>query len=172
MAGIKRQFDVARARDRLRRRMKTIVDETKAEIAPEMAETAKDIVGLMRRLVPFKSGKLRRSIDWSFGNPPPTKATGAFRPKPAKNSKGLRISIYAGDDEAFYARWVEFGTQPSVKGEKVQNAAGRKRKAGRTHPGTTAQPFFFPAWRLKKKDAKKAVAKAVRAAVKKATTVS
>ena len=49
----------------------------------------------------------------------------------------MTITIYAGDDKAFYARFVEFGT---VKMKAI--------------------PFFFPAYRTNKKRAKSRVRRA------------
>lgn len=39
--------------------------------------------------------------------------------------------------QAFYARFVEFGTAPRINGGKF---------AGTQHPGTAPQPFMRPAW--------------------------
>lgn len=163
------QFSVARARARIKRKLKAVTEAAMPAVTPVMAASANKITSMQRHLVPVDEGDLRNSIDWTFGEPPPTKATGAFRPKPGTSkADGSVVSIYAGDDEAFYARWVEFGTQPSKTGDKVTNASGRKRKALRTHPGTAAQPYFFPAWRAHRKAAGKAMRRAIGKAVREA----
>ncbi|MDZ4382805.1 MAG: HK97-gp10 family putative phage morphogenesis protein [Parvibaculum sp.] len=165
---IGKEFSVARSRAKVKRRLKAIVEAARPAITKEMASAASEVVTLMRRLVPVASGTLRDSIDWTYGNPPATRATGAFRPKGEVGDSRSVVSIYAGDDDAFYARFVEFGTQGGPAGKKVRDASGRKRKLRRTHPGTDAQPFFFPAWRAKRPEIKKRIRKAQRKAVKKA----
>jgi hypothetical protein len=69
----------------------------------------------------------------------------------------LIITIYAGSDEAFHARWVEFGTAPHLNGGRF---------AGSSHPGTAAQPFFYPSYRATRKRAKGRVTRAVNKAAK------
>lgn len=71
----------------------------------------------------------------------------------------MTITIYAGDEKAFYARWVEFGTAAHENGGRFQ---------GTDHPGTVAQPFFFPAYRAHKKTVIAGMRKAIRSAVKQA----
>lgn len=70
----------------------------------------------------------------------------------------LTLHVYAGNSEAFYARWIEFGTQARINGGQF---------AGTAHPGTSAQPFFFPAYRALRKPAKAAVRRAVNRSAKK-----
>lgn len=171
MASLGKEIGVALNGARLKRRLKAVTDLARPEVSAEMANSADDTVRLMRHLVAVDQGDARDSITWVHGNPPPTKATGAIRLPSGSSSDGERISIFAGNEKAYYVRWLEFGTRPSVKGERVRDANGRKHKAGRTHTGTTAQPFFFPAWRANRKNAKKAIAKAIRKAIRKAMDV-
>jgi HK97 gp10 family phage protein len=55
----------------------------------------------------------------------------------------LTATIYAGNDEAYYARWVEFGT---VK--------------------MAAQPFFYPSYRALRKKAKSNIKRSVTIAIR------
>ncbi|MCJ8138604.1 HK97-gp10 family putative phage morphogenesis protein [Falsirhodobacter halotolerans] len=142
-----------------------------------MEEGAQMIVDHMRQLAPKgRTGKLAQSIGWTWGDLPP----GTFMIDEVRSggNKGdqyatLRIKIYAGSKDAFYARFVEFGTAPGTKGDRVsgrendvnQSAAGRK--VYRTHPGTPAQPFFYPGWKAKKAEFRKLIRQRVRAAIKK-----
>jgi len=50
------------------------------------------------------------------------------------SGRATRWRVIAGDEKAFYARWVEFGTA-----------------AREGHPGTAPQPFFFVAYRALRK---------------------
>ncbi len=148
--------------------MRAIPTAMREAVKPAIEKSADEIVALAKSLVPVDQGPLRDSIGWTWGEAPKGSMVIA-------NSvgDGLTITIFAGNDEAFYARWVEFGTQSGRIGTRVQTdadgAKGRKkkgRKVNRTHPGTQAQPFFFPAFRLGRKRAvnriKRAVAKSVR----------
>ena len=158
--------------DRLKRQLASLPNSVRAAVDDAMAAQAKEMADSIERAAPVDDGDLRRSVGWCQGEPPPTSATGAFRLR-RKNmtarqgvlaDAGLLYSVYAGDDVAFYARWVEFGTAPGVRGQKTTGK--RSRKVRRTHPGSRAQPFFFPVVRGKKKLAKSRVARAARKAVK------
>ena len=93
-----------------------------------MEECAAEIVAEMKLLVPVDSGDLRDSINWTWGDVP----AGSFVIDEIRSGKNagqqyatLRIKIYAGSREAFYARFIEFGTKTGVR----------------------AQPFFFAAYK-------------------------
>jgi HK97 gp10 family phage protein len=83
----------------------------------------------------------------------------------------LLISVWAGNERAYYARWVEFGTQASTVGQRVadkrRKKTGATRIAKRSHSGTRAQPFFYPAYRAMKKTVTSRIQRAVNAAVRK-----
>lgn len=134
---------------RLQARMNAIPKKVRAAVKPAIEKSAQEIVSKAKALAPVDSGALRNSIDYAFGDGPATRATGAFRITTKAVDPELRVTVYAGDDDAYYARWVEFGTQ-----------------AHGGHPGAVAQPFFFPAWRLGAKLAtariRRAISKAVR----------
>jgi len=57
---------------------------------------------------------------------------------------GIVARIYVDD---FRAGWIEFGTQPHslTRGANVQK--GKGQSDGPQHPGSAAQPFFWPAIR-------------------------
>lgn len=138
----------------LKRKLIRLKEQTQNEIAPAMAQAAERCVDMMKRLVPVDDGKLRESIGWTFGDAP----NGAI--KVATYKQGiLTLTIYAGDEEAFYARFVEFGTRAHTQGGEF---------AGTEHPGTPAQPFFFVSYRASKKEMKRIIRKAISDAVKKA----
>lgn len=135
----------------------------------ELGVQAERLVGIMKNACPVNAdppprpGLLRDSIGWTFGSPPKTKATGAFRPQGSGN---FIASVYAGNDEAFYARWVEFGTQ-SHSLTKGADISRKKRQGGTQHPGSVAQPFFWPSYRLMRKTIKSTIRRKLTAAIKK-----
>lgn len=113
-----------------------------------MEEGAAEIVAEMKRLAPVESGKLRDSINWTWGDVP----AGSFTIADIRSGKNageqyatLRIKIYAGSREAYYARWQEFGTK--------------------NHP---AQPFFFVSWKAQRAKFRKRIRDAVKTAIKEA----
>jgi len=120
--------------DKLKRKFSALPEAMQAEIRKAQEAGAEDMAGMARRLVPHDSGALEASIGWTYGDPPTGSIGGGGGSKaPPSQATGTgtdRISVYAGDAKAYYARWVEFGTV--------------------ARPAT---PFFFPAYRaLKKKN--------------------
>lgn len=107
-----------------------------------MEQGAEELVAMMRRLAPVKSGQLRASIGWAWVEAP---AGAAVLAESETKSRGLRIVVYAGgdDDYAFYARFVEFGTK-----------------------NAKAHPFFFPAYRSLRKRIRSRVHREMKKAIK------
>lgn len=141
---------MAQLSPRLQARLARVPDVARAAAAQAMEEGAEEIVAEMKRLAPVKSGKLRASIGWTWGDVP----AGTFVIDEIRSGKNegdqyatLRIKIYAGSKEAFYARWQEFGTKD--------------------HP---ASPFFFPAWKKHRPKFRARIRTAVRKAIKEAMT--
>lgn len=129
-------------------------------IKPAMEDAAEKVCATMRSLVPVEQGNLRNSIGWTWGDAP----TGSL--SAGVDGSGMTLTIYAGNEVAYYARFVEFGTAAGRIGNTATNSKGRKRKVRRNHSGTKAQPFFFPSYRLHKKQMVAAMRKAIRSAVK------
>lgn len=123
----------------LQRRLEKLVPEAiENRIKQAMGQAAEQVCDDMRRLVPVVSGDLKRSIGWTFGDAP--KGTVALA---STQSRGLKVTIYAGGGEAFYARWIEFG-----------------RKSAPAHP------FFYPAYRANKRRIKSQITRALNKALK------
>lgn len=134
-------------RERLRRKLLALSPEIKKQIQPALERGAQEIADLAIHLVPVDTGALKNSIDWGYGEPPDSAVLTGGRKTSAnpQANDDLKISIWAGNDVAYYARWVEFGTRS----------------------GTKAQPFFFPAYRTLRKSVKNRIARAVKSAIKK-----
>ncbi|MEW9522373.1 HK97 gp10 family phage protein [Agrobacterium radiobacter] len=147
---------------RIQQRMMAIPKAVRDGVRPAMERAANDIVAIAKTLVPVDDGVLRDSIGWTWGKAP----AGSIALATAGSGE-LTITIFAGNDEAFYARFVEFGTAGGVLGQRRESGKkGKGKKFARTHPGSSAQPFFYPAYRLGKKRAvsqiKRAISKSVR----------
>lgn len=132
---------------RLRARLERVPDVARRAAAQAMEKGAQEIVEEMKRLVPVDSGDLRDSIGWTWGDVP----AGSFTIADIRSGKNkgdqyatLRIKIYAGNREAFYARFVEFGTRT----------------------GSPAQPFFYVSWKARKTEFRRNIRAAVRAAIR------
>ena len=113
-----------------------------------MEEGAQEIVDAMKKAAPLQTGDLRDSIGWTWGEVP----AGSFMIDEIRSGKNkgdqyatMRIKIYAGNREAFYARFQEFGT--------------------RSQP---AQPFFFPTWKRERAKFRRRIRERVRKRIKEA----
>jgi HK97 gp10 family phage protein len=140
----------AKALAKLRRIPVVVRADLKAAIRAE----AERVSEMQRRLVPEDSGDLKRSIKVAFGNV----ALASSANLAAGGGGGdpdLTATLLAGDRVAFYARMVEFGTAAHEQGGRFK---------GTTHPGTTAQPFFFGPFRANRARIKRKIGQAVRLA--------
>ena len=134
---------------RLRARLAKIPDTAREAAAAAMEEGAQEIVDAMKMAAPVQSGDLRDSIGWTWGEVP----AGSFMIDEIRSGKNagqqyatLRIKIYAGNREAFYARFIEFGTKTGVR----------------------AQPFFYVTWAKEKAKFRARVRAAIRKRIKEA----
>lgn len=111
--------------ERLKRRFARLPVKIKAQVREALDKSADELVAMQQRLVAVDDGDLRDSIHKRDGH------------------HELSIEVAAGNNKAFYAPFVEFGTvnQP-------------------------AQPFFFPSYRALRKRIKSRTSRAVRKAVK------
>lgn len=162
--------------DRLLAQINALAPAQIAAARESLAVGASEVAEAIRRAAPQgATGALKRSVGFSqFGDAPKTKASGAFRADaevdPAVRAAGLNVTVYAGDDEAYYARFVEFGTRGAPAG-KFQDAKGKTRTNKRAHPATPAQPFFYPSVRALKKRVKSRVVRNANRAAKAAAAL-
>lgn len=143
-------FSVARWRnkERVLNRIRTLPRYVKEEIRSAIAKEADSIAGDMRRAVPVHTQELRRSIIWQEG-----RVKGGFK----KGIEGDFVAtIHIAPAARFYAHLVEFGTAAHIQGGKFKGAH---------HPGTPAQPYFYPTIRAHKRLARQRIARAVKRAV-------
>ncbi|SFV33179.1 phage protein, HK97 gp10 family [Devosia crocina] len=144
--------------DRLKKKLRRLPGAVEAEIRKAMEQTANEVVAMAKSLVPVSpgGGTLRDSIGWTYGDAPVGAMT-LGKVKSGRASGDLVITVYAGGGDAFYARFVEFGTAPHLN---------KGRFAGSEHPGTAAQPFFYPSWRANRRKGRGRVSRAITKAAK------
>ena len=128
------------------------------KVKPALEKAAKRINALQKAAVPKDTGALALNISYSLGKAPQLSSSASFS-NAGKGSMGgdadLSAWIYAGTEDkrakGWYARFVEFGTAPHGN-----------------HPGTAAQPFFYPAIRLLRKPIVRNLQRAFNSAIKEA----
>lgn len=133
---------------KLKRKLRAVPQKVLDAVKGQMEAYAAQIVAEMKLLVPVETGALRDSIGWTWGDPP--KGSLAVANVRGRSVSGVFITIYAGtrdkklgDQDAFYARWQEFGTQ-----------------------NMPANPFFFVVWRANRRRVRGGINRAVRKALK------
>lgn len=114
-------------RRRLSIKLSRIKPEIARELAPAVEANARQVHEIQKRLAPKDDGDLIDSLD--------VYAVAGFQ--------GLKWRVTAGDEKAFYARMVEFGT-----------------------PRNAASPFFYPAYRAVRRALKSRMTRAIRKVVK------
>ena len=128
---------------------KAIIDEVRKELEKQATE----LVAMMRRLAPKDTGELANSIDWTWGQAP--KGSIAIGTVAASEGSALRITIYAGNESTVV----------------TNKTGGRFQKAKLQEFGTKnmpANPFFFPAYRSKRRKIRGALSRAVKRGIKNA----
>lgn len=145
--------------DRLKKRFAKMPANVRSATRQAIAQGADEIVAMQKRLAPVKSGDLRDSIVQTWG--------GQDRPAYASLRAGtgseraagdLSVTITAGNSRVRYAHLVEFGTAP--------HAQPNNPLVGYEHPGTQAQPFFFPPYRALRRRVKSRITRAMKKAIK------
>jgi len=145
--------------DRLSRKLALLPIVAQRKIRDAMEDGAREIVATMKSLVSVDSGDLRDSINWTWGSAPKGALTLATVRGSGVRTTGSEntITIYAGNAEAYYGRFVEFGTAAHTAGGMF---------AGATIPAIPASPFFFVSYRANRKRVKSKITRAVNKAAK------
>lgn len=147
--------------DKLKWKLANFSPAIQKRLQDAVLRSAEDVAESARNLAPVgKTGKLKASIKAVPGGIPHEeggqKVFGSTGTRVADNSV-VKATVYAGDRDAWYARIVEFGSAPHEAGGKFEGAQ---------HPGTAPKPFFFPAYRSRRKGAKSRISRAIREAIK------
>jgi HK97 gp10 family phage protein len=151
-------------RARLLAKMRALPVEVRSAIKQALARGADEITDMQKRLAPVSAtgshgnppGALRDSITQTWGG---DKARySSLAGTAGAGDPDLTVRISAGNSKVRYAHLVEFGTSPHPQGGKFK---------GTEHPGTAAQPFFYPAYRALRKRVKSRISRATNQAAKK-----
>jgi len=139
---------------RLNRRLNAIPQNVRAAVQPALLKAGNALADDMRALAPVDDGDLKESIAVTPGG----SSTPAYsQPGGRQVVPELQVLVTAGNTKVRYAHLVEFGTAPHEN---------RGLFEGTRHPGTKAEPFFWPAFRLHRKKLASAIKRAIRKAVK------
>ena len=123
--------------DKFNKRWKAIPKNARKNVRAAMEDAANDIVEEMWSRAPQgETLQLGASIGWTWGDAPAGTLT--IGKVGGQEYGAMRITIYAGGGEAFYARFQEFGTI-----------------------NMPANPFFFPVWRARRRRVKARISRAV-----------
>lgn len=135
-------------------RLAKIAKAAEDQTRKTLAEIAGRVVAAIRARAPWEH--LKPAIGWTFGIPP------KYAQVIAKAElNGIVVTIYVGDTNVRDAAWAEYGTKPRPQG-------GIFEGKGIMHPGTAAQPFFWPGWRATRNYARKMLRDQIKAAIRKA----
>ena len=124
-----------------------------------------------KKLVPVRTGKLRKTIRVSEQRPKGGALAVHVTAGAAKDAKKGGKKKGAKESGAFYAAWVERGTQPhaiaatTAKALSIGNGGGSGRPwtaATVNHPGAKSTPFMTPAIDIARRPAMEAFVKYVK----------
>lgn len=145
--------------DALARRLAAIPEQVKRLVQPAILKSVQEVAAAAKTLAEASrdDGDLIESIE----------ATGPGGTTPAYSSDGgrrtldeLQGAVTVGSPDMRHGHLVEFGTDPHTNGGQF---------AGTQHPGTKAQPFLLPAWRLNKRRVENRINRAIRKAIREAS---
>lgn len=96
-----------------------------------------------RARAPVGRGDRRKKNGRSLGH-----MRDSIKTRVLKTGEPGEVAVWMGPSKAhFWAKFVEFGTQPHPgRAAKLKVGSSRRRRAYRGHPGTKAQPFLRPAF--------------------------
>lgn len=140
-----------KGRERILARLQAIPKTIRAEVRPAIEKGAQKINDAQRALVPKDSGALAASIGYSMGGYAAENSNVRGFASQAGGDPDLTAVLHAGNAEAFYAAFVEFGTSGHPQGGMYE---------GTEHKGTVPQPFFYPGYRASKRAVRASVSRA------------
>lgn len=140
-------------RSSLRRKFNSMPHAVRSEVQKAVPSSGADLVGMMKRLAPNKTGALVSSIRQE--NPGDGYRTLVIAGGTPATRREVREGSGVFTDEAVL---VEFGT-------KEHKAEGKFK--GATIPAIPARPFFFNSWRAMKRSIKGKLSRSITRGIKK-----
>lgn len=126
--------------DKLRAKLRAMPAEVKREVEAVLISSAEEVASTARALVPVDDGDLKASIVVT----PPGGRTPLYSSGGSQAVGELKAVVTAGNGKVRYAAPVEFG-----------------------HENAAPRPFFWPAYRSKKKRIRSRIARAIGKAARK-----
>lgn len=136
--------------DALKRQIAALAPAQVRAAKESLEKGAEELSAAIRRAAPTKSGDLAMSVGWSHEGGAPKGSIGGGGQGSVRGEAGLAVEVHAGDEKAYYARFVEYGTEAAPAG-RSKDKSGKSRNNKRAHIATRAQPFFWPTVRSQKK---------------------
>jgi len=162
----------------LLRQLKAVPEQQQKAMSAALEDAAEQMAAAIRRAAPRDTGALARSISYIRGLPAGSPTLSTVRSpggggvgdaaRAVKAEAGLVFTVVAGNDEVYYAHFLEFGTAPHGVAQGADTTTRRRQLTGGWHPGTRAQPFFYPTIRGLRSTVKRKVEEAARAGGRKA----
>jgi HK97 gp10 family phage protein len=141
-------------REALARKIRALSDKVRVPVQNAVVQGAEDIADTQRTFVPVDEGDLKASIHVTK----PGETTPAHsQPGGSRVAREYEAIVTAGNDRVRYPHLVEFGTKPHPQGGMFE---------GTEHPGTPAQPYFWPGYRLVRKRVRSRVKRIIGKAIK------
>lgn len=140
--------------DQLNKKLKRIPRAAEKAAIDAVVLGANEIAAIQRTLAPVDDGDLKDSIAVTG----PNSRTPAYsQPGGSMSTNEFQAVVTAGNTKVRYAHLVEFGTAPHINGGQF---------AGSEHPGTAANPFFWPGYRAVRRRVRSRVTRVINKAVK------
>jgi len=144
--------------DKLSRKLRAIPKAAKDAGRAAVVQGANEIAGLQQNLVPYDDGDLHDSIHVTL----PGQTTPPYsQPGGQTTARDEQAIVTAGNTKVRYAHLVEFGAKAHVAGGMFEGAL---------IPATTAQPFFWPAYRALRTRVRGRITRNINKAIKTAAT--
>lgn len=143
---------------KLNRKLRNMPPAARAAARIAVVQGANEIAAIQRNLAPVDDGDLKDSIHVT----PPNGTTPPYSQPGGSRTAGPEEAIVtAGNIKVKYPHLVEFGAAPHKAGGMFEGAQ---------HPGTAAQPFFWPGYRAVRKRVRSRVTREINKAIKAAAT--
>lgn len=142
-------------KDKLYAKLKQLAPEAAKVVGEEALKAANEMVVTAKAYAPFDDGDLRDSIVVTPGG----QMTPAYsQPGGSQMVPENAALVTAGNSAVRYPHLVEYGTRPHINQGKFP---------GTQHPGTAAQPYFWPAFRMLRRRFRARMTRAINKSIKK-----
>lgn len=143
------------------KRMRAIPQAARNAVQPALVKSAEEIAAIQRSLAPDDPATAAPDLKSSIAVTGPGQMTPPYsQPGGSMVVPENAAVITVGNTDVRYAHLVEFGTRARMTKSKEQSGH---------HPGTAAQPFFWPGFRMGRKRALNRIKRAIGKAIREAT---